>query len=850
MAYRAFFALPAENFTTATGQHTNAIYGFATMLLSLLISEKPTHVAVAFDVSRKTFRSEIFPDYKATRAKTPDEFRSQMSYLHELVAAFGITSFAVDGYEADDVLATIAKAAEREGAEVLICTGDRDSFQLINEKTTILYPKRGVSELARMTPTAVIEKYGMSPEQYPDFAALRGDPSDNLPSVPGVGEKTAAKWIVEYGSLKELIANADKLAGKVGQSLRDSIDSVILNSELTALVTDVPLELSIGKLEWLGADETKTNPLFDVLEFKTLKDRLKPILIKTNAPANEEPEFTLFADVVSEGVLTSKEADAKIAAHSGPIAVAFSLVDEKLHRYAVALSPDDVFLVHLSAMGDWAKDPTVKKLAHDAKSLARSVPFLGVEFDTSLAAYLVNPGVRAQSFNDIQERWGNGSPINSSTPEQELLTSARAIFSLRDSLTRELEERGLTDLFLTMELPIAELLATMESIGIAVDRPELERLRAFFEGEVARETKAAHESAGHEFNVASPKQLQVVLFDELKLPKTKKIKTGYTTDAESLDWLHQNSGHPLLTHLLRIRETKKLATTVDGLITEIAPDGRIHTHFGQTVTSTGRLSSIGPNLQNIPVRTEEGRTIRNAFIAGKGYVGLLTADYSQIEMRIMAHLSNDEKLLAAFESGEDLHATIAAVIFGVKAQDVDPEMRRQIKAMSYGLAYGLSSYGLSAQLGISPGEAQGLMDTYFQRFGGIRDYLKTVVEDARKVGYTETIMGRRRYLPDLMSDNRQRREVAERMALNAPIQGSAADVIKLAMLKVQSAIEKENRKSRLLLQIHDELIIEVVAGEEDVMSTLVKREMGAAYPLKAPLNVSAGLGLTWHEAAH
>jgi len=850
MAYRAYFALPAENFTTATGQHTNAIYGFATMLLSLLVSEKPTHVAVAFDVSRKTFRSEIFPDYKATRAKTPDEFRSQMSYLHELVAAFGITSFAVDGYEADDVLATIAKAAEREGAEVLICTGDRDSFQLINEKTTILYPKRGVSELARMTPTAVMEKYGMSPEQYPDFAALRGDPSDNLPSVPGVGEKTAAKWIVEYGSLKELIANVDKLSGKVGQSLRDSIDSVILNSELTALVTDVPLELSIDKLAWLGADETKTNPLFDVLEFKTLKDRLRPILIKTTAPANEEPEFTLFADVMSEGVLTSKEADAKIAAHSGPIAVAFSLVDEELHRYAVALSPDDVFLVHLSAMGDWAKNPGVKKLVHDAKSLARSVPFKGVEFDTSLAAYLVNPGVRAQSFNDIQERWGNGSPINSSTPEQELLTSARALFSLRNSLTRELEERGLTELFLTMELPIAELLATMESIGIAVDRPELERLRAFFEGEVARETKAAHESAGHEFNVASPKQLQVVLFDELKLPKTKKIKTGYTTDAESLDWLHQNSGHPLLTHLLRIRETKKLATTVDGLITEIAPDGRIHTHFGQTVTSTGRLSSIGPNLQNIPVRTEEGRTIRNAFIAGKGYVGLLTADYSQIEMRIMAHLSHDQKLLAAFESGEDLHATIAAVIFGVKAQDVDPEMRRQIKAMSYGLAYGLSSYGLSAQLGISPGEAQGLMDTYFQRFGGIRDYLKTVVEDARKVGYTETIMGRRRYLPDLMSDNRQRREVAERMALNAPIQGSAADVIKLAMLKVQSAIEKENRKSRLLLQIHDELIIEVVAGEEDDMSTLVKREMGAAYPLKAPLNVSAGLGLTWHEAAH
>ena len=401
-----------------------------------------------------------------------------------------------------------------------------------------------------------------------------------------------------------------------------------------------------------------------------------------------------------------------------------------------------------------------------------------------------------------------------------------------------------------MELPIAEHLSQMENIGIAVDRKELEKLYTFFEGEVARETKAAHDSVGHEFNVASPKQLQVVLFDELKLPKTKKIKTGYTTDAESLEWLHQKSGHPLLAHLLRIRETKKLATTVDGLISEIAPDGRIHTHFGQTVTSTGRLSSIGPNLQNIPVRTEEGRTIRNAFIAGAGYVGLLTADYSQIEMRIMAHLSDDAKLLAAFESGEDLHATIAAVIFGVKANDVDPEMRRQIKAMSYGLAYGLSSFGLSVQLDISPAEAQGLMETYFQRFGGIRDYLKTVVEQARKVGYTETIMGRRRYLPDLMSDNRQRREVAERMALNAPIQGSAADIIKLAMLKVQSAIKEQELQSRLLLQIHDELILEVVKGEEDAITTLVMREMGAAYPLRAPLDVSAGLGLTWREAAH
>ncbi len=849
MAYRAFFALPSENFTTARGEQTNAIYGFATMLLSLLSSEKPTHVAVAFDVSRKTFRSDIFPEYKANRAKTPDEFRSQMTYLHDLVTAFGITYFEVDGYEADDILATIAKVGQSEGAQVLICTGDRDSFQLVNSSITVLYPKRGVSDLARVTPEAVFEKYGMSPTQYPDFAALRGDPSDNLPSVPGVGEKTAAKWIIEYGSLKELIANVDKIGGKVGQSLRDSINEVIRNRELTQLVSDVPLDLDFNKLVWSGADESKTSPLFDLLEFKSLKDRIKPILLKASTKFTES-EFELFATELAESVLTPEQASARISDHTGEIAIGYQLVDEKLHRYAIALSAAEVFLVHASVMGDWAKDPKVSKIVHDGKSLARINALTGVTFDTSLAAYLVNPGVRSQDLKDIQERWGDGSTINFTSPEQELLTSARVLFTLRDSLTRELKERNLWDLFATMELPVAALLAKMEATGIAVDRKELEELAAFFEGEVSRETKAAHNTVGHEFNVASPKQLQVVLFDELKLPKTKKIKTGYTTDAESLAWLHQKSEHPILTSLLRIRETKKLGTTVAGLIAEIAKDGRIHTHFQQTVAATGRLSSTGPNLQNIPVRTEEGRKIRECFTVGKGYVALLTADYSQIEMRIMAHLSNDAKLLAAFATGEDLHATIAAEVFGIPATDVDPQMRRQIKAMSYGLAYGLSSYGLAVQLDITPPAAQQLMDTYFDRFGGIRDYLKTVVEDARKAGYTETIMGRRRYLPDLMHDNRARREVAERMALNAPIQGSAADIIKIAMLNVQAAIEKEKLHSRLLLQIHDELILEVKAGEEESLTALVKREMAAAYPLRAPLDVSAALGFTWNQAAH
>ncbi len=855
MAYRAFFALPAENFTTAQGQHTNAIYGFATMLISLLKDEKPTHVAVAFDVSRKTFRTEIFPDYKANRAKTPDEFRSQMSYLHELVKGFGINQFELEGFEADDIIATITKRAEKEGAEVLICTGDRDSFQLVTDQTTVLYPKRGVSEMARMTPDAVQEKYGMSPDQYPDFAALRGDPSDNLPSIPGVGEKTAAKWVVEYGSLTELLSQVEKVGGKVGDSLRANVENVKRNRELTQLLHDAPIDFTIDALAWSGVKESDLTNLFEQLEFRTLKDRLK--VISTGEPATEkkskkeaEPEFSLFGSDIDSAVLTAEEVSAKIATHSGAISIAYELLDDRLHRYAVALDKQTAFLVHSSDMGEWATNSDVEKIAHDAKAVARDNGLTGIAFDTSLAAYLVNPGVRSQEVKDLLERWGDGSQIDESSPEQTLLTTACALFGLRDSLTKELGDRGLMKLYQELELPIADLLALMENRGIAVDKKGLETLATFFEGEVARETKVAHEAAGHEFNVGSPKQLQVVLFEELGLPKTKKIKTGYTTDADALTWLFEKTSHPLLAALLRIRETKKLATTIEGLVVEIQKDKRIHTHFAQTVAATGRLSSVGPNLQNIPVRTEEGRKIRGCFIAGSGYDSLLTADYSQIEMRIMAHLSNDEHLLKAFESGEDLHATVAAEVFGVKPADVDPEMRRQIKAMSYGLAYGLSSYGLAAQLDLTPPAAQDLMDRYFQRFGGIRDYLKTVVEDARKVGYTETVMGRRRYLPDLMHDNRQRREVAERMALNAPIQGSAADIIKQAMLNVQAALVQGKFTSRLLLQVHDELILEVINAEVEEVSELVRVQMGKAYPLRAPLDVSVGTGKSWNDAAH
>jgi len=849
MAYRAFFALPAENFTTATGQHTNAIYGFATMLISLLKDEKPTHVAVAFDVSRKTFRTEIFPDYKANRAKTPDEFRSQMSYLNDLVKGFGITQFSVEGFEADDIIATLATRAERDGFEVLICTGDRDSFQLVTDSITVLYPKRGVSEMARMTPQAVIDKYQMTPTQYPDFAALRGDPSDNLPSIPGVGEKTAAKWIIEYGSLGKLLEKADEVGGKVGIALRENIESVKRNRELTQLIHSVEIEADPAALAWTGVELADLAPLLETLEFRTLKDRLSAIAVagsKDHAPV----ATSLFSRELDRKVLTPAEMSAKIAKHVGEIALSYEISDEVLHRYSVAISPDEVYVVHSSDIGSWGADADIAKIVHDGKTLSRISEIEGIVFDTSLAAYVLNPGVRTHEITNLLERYGDGSTLDLTSPESSVASIASQLFALRTSLDQELKSRGVEALLYDLELPIAHLLAIMERRGVAVDSKKLNELLNFFESEVTAQTKIAHDSVGHEFNVASPKQLQVVLFEELGLPKTKKIKTGFTTDAESLAWLFAKSQHPVLAALLRIRETKKLATTIEGLIAEIATDQRIHTHFAQTVTATGRLSSVGPNLQNIPVRTEEGRKIRDCFIAGKGFDHLITADYSQIEMRIMAHLSNDAHLLEAFSSGEDLHATVAAEVFGVAPTDVDPEMRRQIKAMSYGLAYGLSSYGLAAQLDLSPPAAQDLMDRYFLRFGGIRDYLKNVVEEARKVGYTETVLGRRRYLPDLMQDNRARREIAERMALNAPIQGSAADIIKLAMLNVQKALVAEGLRSRLLLQVHDELILESVTEELDIATEILRREMGNAYPLKAPLDVNVGVGKSWNEAAH
>jgi DNA polymerase-1 len=850
LAYRAFYALPAENFVTSSGQHTNAIYGFASMLINLISTEKPTHIATAFDVSRKTFRSERFPEYKANRSATPDEFRSQTSFLFELVHGFGIRHFAVEGFEADDIIATLAKRAESDGFEVLICTGDRDSFQLINSKTTVLYPKRGVTDLARMTPDAVVEKYGLTPTQYPDFAALRGDPSDNLPSIPGVGEKTAAKWIAEFGSLEKLLANVETVGGKVGESLRANLASVELNSELTRLRSDMEIETQVSELAWNGVLVSELNSLLDKLEIKALKERVKVLGSSGAESVAAKVDFKESKVVTTE--VSADDLGKLLVGRTEPIAVAFNAPEEKIIEYAVALDDANLLIVRDSKIGEWWEDSKLPKYLHGAKEIARNRPVTALAFDTELAAYLINPGGRNLALDDLTERFLG---VVNAEQEESLFSQfdglgAISIMKLVPILSKEISEREMSALMNEMEIPVLVELAEMENTGIGVDLEKLRELSAFFRGEVERETAGAHKEAGKEFNVGSPKQLQAVLFDELDLPKTKKIKTGFTTDAESLDWLFAKTKHPILKHLLRIRETSKLLTTVDGLIDATAKDGRIHTIFQQTVTATGRLSSTNPNLQNIPVRTEEGRKIRDCFVSKSPYVTLLTADYSQIEMRIMAHLSKDANLIEAFKMGEDLHSTVAGLVFGVSPDGVDPEMRRQIKAMSYGLAYGLSAYGLAQQLDLSPTDAAILMDKYFGRFGGIRDYLAHVVVIAREKGYTETIMGRRRYLPDLTSDNRPRREVAERMALNAPIQGSAADIIKVAMLNVAKGIKEQGLKSRLLLQVHDELILEVAKDEEGILTQLVKDGMGSAFKLSVPLDVNIGIGTSWDLAAH
>ncbi len=883
LAYRAFFALPVENFSTTTGQHTNAVYGFTSMLINVLRDEEPTHVAVTFDVSRETFRREEYAAYKANRSASPTEFAGQVALVKEVLTALRVPMLEKAGYEADDVIATLATQARAAAHEVLIVSGDRDVFQLVRDTTTVLYPVRGVSELTRMTPEAVHARYGVDPVHYPDLAALVGESSDNLPGVPGVGPKTAAKWIGQFGNLDGVVEHVDQITGKAGDSLRERLADVIRNRRVNELVRDLELPVGPDDLELRPWDREAVHTVFDGLEFRVLRDRLfatlsadEPVVAEAGVSVDGADlgadevagwldQFTAVGPAVGVHVVG---AWAGGAGHVDGVAIATA---EGPAAYVGVSADAQTTASDRAALAAWLADPDRPKALHDAKGPMLALAASGLEMDglacdTALGAYLARPDQRSYDLADLTLRYLRRELTDDATGTEQLaldldtgagarthtpaMLRARATLDLSVALGEDLAERGGSRLLAEVELPLVSVLAEMERTGVAVDDDHLGLLEDDFATLVREAADEAYAVIGEEINLGSPKQLQVVLFDKLQMPKTKRTKTGYTTDAEALQQLHSRTEHPFLLHLLRHRDASRLRSTVEGLRKTVAGDGRIHTTFNQMIASTGRLSSTEPNLQNIPIRTESGRRIREAFVVGAAYESLLTADYSQIEMRIMADLSQDADLVAAFKSGEDFHTVTASTVFAVPAAEVTAAMRAKIKAMNYGLAYGLSAYGLSQQLGVETSEAQALMEDYFLRFGGVRDYLRGVVDEARRTGYTETLMGRRRYLPDLTSDNRQRREMAERMALNAPIQGSAADIIKVAMLGVHQALEASGLDSRLLLQVHDELVLEVAPGERDAVEDLVRTHMASAYDLAAPLDVSVGVGRTWQEAGH
>ena len=899
MAFRAYYALPVDSFTTSTGQATNAVHGFISTLLSLLEQERPTHLAVAFDLPGGTFRTREYPGYKANRDETPQPLIGQIELIGDLLAAMGVRAVTAPDYEADDVLATLAARAQAEGLEVLVCSGDRDSFQLITENCTVLQPVRGGSAPRRMTPARVRERYGVSPERYPHLAALVGETSDNLPGVPGVGPKTAAKWLNLYDGLDGVIAHAGQIRGRAGASLREHLDDVVRNRRLNRLVTDVDLGIDpLRDLRPSGARREELARIMEALELRSLHRRAQRVLtFRDDAgsgdgapdPARERLaalEIAVLGDGVRPGgvgawldrhagggplgldvvgVLAPERGDAQLLALSdGARALALDLA---------LVDPDDE-----RALAGLLGDADRPKIVADAKGVwhalrARGLELDGVVADPSLAGYLCRPEQRGYDVAALARRWldldlealdGAGDEggaqgafdlesLTGDAPPRALLACARraaVLLPLYDVLRAQMVERGAEVLFTDLEMPVAALLAQMEDAGIAVDDAVLAARQTELDARVTRAAQDAWAAAGHELNLSSPKQLQTVLFDELGMPKTRRTKTGYTTDAEALAGLYAKTSHPFLAGLLEHRDAIKLRQTVEGLRKAIGADGRIHTTFQQTIAATGRLSSTDPNLQNIPARTEEGRRIREAFVVGRGYECLLTADYSQIEMRIMAHLSGDEALIEAFRSGEDLHRYVAALVHDIDVEEVTAAQRGRIKAMSYGLAYGLSAFGLARRLGIDSAEAVALRQAYFDRFGKVHDYLEGVVERARVDGWTETILGRRRYLPDLTSDNRRLREMAERAALNAPIQGSAADIIKKAMIDVADALAGAGASSRVLLQIHDELLLEVAPGDADEVERIVRDKMGRAVELSVPLEVSVGRGATWREAAH
>ncbi|WP_166864427.1 DNA polymerase I [Salinibacterium sp. ZJ70] len=872
LAFRAFYALPVDSFVTRDGQHTNAIHGFISMLLGLLQTQKPTHIGVAFDISRYSFRTREYPEYKGTRGETPPEFIGQVPLLEEALAAMNITTISKEDYEADDILATLSLQGAEQGYRVLVVSGDRDTIQLVDENVTLLYPNaRGVSELKTYDTEAVIERYGIRPEQYPEIAALVGETSDNLPGVDKVGEKTAVKWIQQYGDVHELLKHQDEIKGVVGNNLREQQDRVIRNRKLNRLLRDVELPVGPADLERRPLDASAVRAVFDRLQFRTLLDRVLKIEgaaadagIVEAEQAAAAAETPVVRTMVDEEL--AKWLNTQSKGGTEPLGLRIATIGGVIEGFGIASATESAWVPWASGRLDYAAleawlASDAPKVLHDAKRQLKvldgsGLSLAGIAGDTSIAAWLLRPATKPDGLPGLVYYYlGETLPQpdpSQLVPETEAISPAtEAWYLLR--LAGELESRldpGSLSVLRDIELPLVPALARMELQGITIDRPVLAELSSRLGAQAAEIAQKAYAEIDREVNLGSPKQLQEVLFEQLGMPKTRANKTGFSTDAQALADLQEQHPHPFLELLLAHRDATKIRQIVDTLQAAIGPDDRIHTTYEQTASATGRISSNDPNLQNIPVKTEVGREVRSGFIAGEGFETLLTADYSQIEMRIMAHLSEDAGLIEAFRSGEDLHRFVGSRIFGVAPEDVTPQMRTKVKAMSYGLAYGLSAFGLSKQLRIEVSEAKALMTDYFARFGAVRDYLRSVVEQARVDGYTTTIFGRRRPFSDLTSTNRVLRENAERQALNSPIQGSAADIIKRAMLTIDADLRDRQMASRMLLQVHDELVFEVAPGELDALTAIVTSGMSGAAELSVPLEVQLGTGPNWDAAGH
>ena len=873
LAFRAFYALSPDSFKTSSGQHTNAVHGFISMMLNILQAEKPTHLAVAFDLSRSSFRTDEYPDYKGTRGETPPEFNGQTELLQKALDAMNIRWITKENFEADDVIATLAQQGHDANFDVYIVSGDRDTFQLISERTTILYPVKGVMNLARMDDEAVLAKYAVHAAQYPDLAALVGETSDNLPGIPGVGPKTAAKWLQEFGSLEAIFERASEIGGKVGESLREHMPLAVRNRRLNRLVRDLELPLGLSDFTLGGVNESEVRKVFATLEFRTLTERvlrLRGVNSNPQAPqdVSVEPDLEpqtvqIHRNLPESQTGTAAEAinwatqQSLVGLHlefSGPSIVSLGLATLD-RRISASIASSDLELV-----GQWLASPSLKAVfaAKDTERelIRRGLTLNGVSSDALLYSYLLNPIRRSYGIDDLAGEYlgltvqrGDSNQLVPETSSEPSLDAWLAL-ALADVQWPKIVAEEQDQVYQEVEAPSSATLARMEATGVAVDGKALNALLDKLTTEVAKAEQSCFDLIGKEINLSSPKQLQSVLFEDLGMVGNKKIKTGFSTNAEALNTLFEETGHPFLEALLRHREVTKIRQMVEVLLKSIGGDGRVHTTYVQTGTSTGRLSSEGPNLQNIPIKTERGREIRDAFVVGVGFETLLTADYSQIEMRIMAHLSEDEGLIEAFRTGEDLHRFVGSRIFGVAPSEVTTAMRSKVKAMSYGLVYGLSEYGLAKQLRISNAEAKQLMQDYFDRFGGVRRYLASVVDHAKLNGYTATSMGRRRPFGDLQSPIFQIRENARRAALNAPIQGTAADIMKLAMVRIDQAMIDAELKSRMLLQVHDELVFEVANGELDVLKTLVTKHMTNVVHLSVPLDVHIGIGLSWDKAGH